>query len=69
MLLGKKAFDLLYISKISPEWPFLAFSKNNFNFTVFQLSAKKTICLFRAVFLIHKMCDQKKSHRWDFLDF
>ena len=55
------------ISKNSPEWPFLAFSKNNFNFTVFLLSAKKTICLFRAVFFIHRMCDQK-SHRGEFLD-
>ena len=26
-------------------------SENNFNLTVFLLSAKKTICLFRAVFL------------------
>ena len=51
------------LSKNSPEWPFLAFSKNNFNLTVFLLSAKKTICLFRAVFFIHRMCDSKKPSR------
>ena len=51
------------ISKNSPEWRFWAFSKNNFNFTVFLLSAKKTNCLFRAVYFIHRMCDLKNPSR------
>ena len=57
------------ISKNSPEWPFLAFSKNNFNFIAFLLSAKKTICLFRAVLFIHRMCDQKRPSRGVFRYF
>ena len=51
------------MSKNSPEWPFLAFSKNNFNFTVFLFLQRKQFVCFEPYFVFIECATKKAIER------